>query len=163
LTETKELEMVKLEPIQTGAAPGGVGGPAGGGNAQSLANETAAANIAQARDKLAGGDVEGARKELEQAVNELKDAAKGADKAPPPGQQLSMEDLLKMLQQILEQGKKQSAESPANQSAEGGKGAQGAEGAQGGGQGGMMEKMLEVVMEMLKQMAGGSAQEGKAA
>ncbi|AEG94092.1 hypothetical protein [Ramlibacter tataouinensis] len=108
---------------------------AGGGTLQQLDNVEAQANIGQALEKIKSGDMEGAKAELRQAIDALKNA--GAD---APGQKLDMEELLRQLREILEQGKKQSAESPANQAG------------QGGQKNNMDPQLLQLIVQLLQQM-----------
>jgi len=142
----------KMTVAQFGGAQfGGVNASA---SPQELAKAEVGINCAQAQQKLNKGDLKGAIEELTQACNALKDAGKGAETASPPGQQLNLDDLLKQLRDIIDQGKKQSAESPANQAAQG---AQSGQGAQGGQQGGI-EQILQMIMELLQKLGGGGQQ-----
>lgn len=128
-------------------------GVAGGGLASILPNlnqAVAKADINEAADKLKAGDIAGGIAKLEDATKALKDAGKGAE---PPGQKLSLDDLLKALRDIIEQGKEQSAENAANQASQGSPAGKGAE----GGQQGAVQQIVEALMQVLQQMKGGGA------
>ncbi|MET0350827.1 MAG: hypothetical protein ABW067_13640 [Rhizobacter sp.] len=124
-------------------------------------------NCIECLEKLAKGDTAGALNELKEALDSAKGAQEGLQK-PPPGQGM---DLLELLRQILEQGKKNSEANKAGEGGPGGAqggggpggaegaggpgGAEGAGGAQGGQQAGMQEAIMALVQMLLQQLQQG--------
>lgn len=133
-----------------------IGAAGDGGNVQDVVKN----DVSEAKSKMEHGDLSGAEAKLHEAFNALKEVGKGAEKGEPPGQKLNLEELMKMLREFLDQGKKQSAEGPANQGLQGGHESKGPE-ASKSGQPSPVEQLVAMMMQVVQQMGGGA--EGKPA